>query len=75
MCYVGKTAKRNPFVKYHQMLQMSKSTHDKLYRGEICMQRRESDIQLVGIDTQNHIGNGNRCKLVNRRKVTLCCWL
>lgn len=58
------------------MLQMSRSTHDMLHQGDICMLRRDADIQLVGTDTQNHAGKeGNQCKLANRRKVTLCCWL
>lgn len=47
-----------------------------LHQGDICMLRRDADIQLVGTDTQNHAGKeGNQCKLANRRKVTLCCWL
>lgn len=54
---------------------MSKSIHDILYQGNICMLRIDTDIQLVGIDTQNHAGKGNQWKLANRRKVTLCCWL
>lgn len=57
------------------MLEMSRSTHDILYQRDICMLRGDTDIQLVGTDTQNHAGKGNQCKLVNRRKVTLCCWL
>lgn len=54
---------------------MSRSTHGTLYQQDICMLRGDTDIQLVGTDTQNHAGKGNRCKLANRRKVTLCCWL
>lgn len=57
------------------MLEMSRSIHDIQYRGDICMLRIDSDIQLVGTDMQNHAGKGNRCKLANRRKVTLCWWL
>lgn len=60
---------------YHQMLEMSRSIHDIQYQGDICMLRIDSDIQLVGTDMQNHAGKGNRCKLANRRKVTLCWWL
>lgn len=65
---------RNSDVK-HQMLEMSRSTHDVLYQQDICMLRGDTDIQLVGTDTQNHAGKVNQCKLVNRRKVTLSCWL
>lgn len=38
------------------MLEMSRSIHDILYQGNICMPRRDTDIQLVGTDTQNHAG-------------------
>lgn len=57
------------------MLEMSRSIHDILYQGDICMLRIDTDIQLVGTDTQNHAEKGNQCKLANRRQVTLCCWL
>lgn len=60
---------------YYRMLEMSRSVHDILYQGNICMRRRDTDIQLVGTDTQDHAAKGNQCKLANRRKVTLCCWL
>lgn len=32
------------------------------------MPRIDSDIQLVGTDTRNHAGKGNRCKLANGRE-------
>ena len=42
---------------YYQMLEMSRSTHDTQYQGDICMLRRDTDIQLVRPDTQSHTGN------------------
>lgn len=36
--------------------------------GGICMPRIDSDIQLVGTNTRNHAGKGNRCKLANGRE-------
>ena len=44
------------YQEYYQMLEMSRSIHDILYQGNICMPRRDTDIQLVGTDTQNHAG-------------------
>lgn len=58
------------------MLQMSRSTHDILYQGNICMLRRDADIQLVGTDTRVHAGKREPMQISKTKEnATLCCRL
>lgn len=50
------------------MLEMSRSVHDTLYQRDICMLRRDTDIQLVGSDTQNHTGKNELMQIRKSKK-------